>query len=348
MSAFRPTFVSHAHADNRECDRFVAALRSHGIDIWYDRDNAQVGRSLSAEIQRELVQRPAFILLLTQHAIDSFWVPLELDAYFGLMAQDRSRLLLSVRIGRCTVPPFLNAFLWVDALTMPFEEVIAKITSALAVETPTATQAQETPSRRPASSLPPPSLPLRAPDETPGRSTRQGNMPISLDSLQQMNDSYMAWYVDRVTRQIGETMAELRADLRENDAREASVRPSPNELIAIEHLQRSGVTGLDLLDRMLEQGEDWLMLTVRRLDFFERVGQAPKDYSMWCEHALSGAYDWMDPGRGNDAGAGSRTNGPSPTSKVPEWLSHRQSSAQQGSDDDDDDKGRNIFRIFTN
>ncbi len=117
---------------------------------------------------------------------------------------------------------------------------------------------------------------------------------IPLEAMQQVADSYMAWYVERVTRELDETIAGLRAELRENDAHEASFRPSPAELNAIERLQRDGVTSVDLLDRMVEQGEDWLMLTMRRLDHFETTGLSPKDYSTWCEHALSGAYDWID------------------------------------------------------
>jgi hypothetical protein len=104
---------------------------------------------------------------------------------------------------------------------------------------------------------------------------------IPLDAMQQVSESYMAWYVDRVTRSLDEIMAGLRAELRENDAKEASFRPSPSEVEAIERLQRSGVTGVDLLDRMVEQGEDWLTVTMRRLDHFERTGLAPKDYSTW-------------------------------------------------------------------
>ena len=50
MSAFRPTFISHAHADNDLCDRYVSALRARGIDIWYDRDNTQNGHLLGSAI----------------------------------------------------------------------------------------------------------------------------------------------------------------------------------------------------------------------------------------------------------------------------------------------------------
>lgn len=155
---------------------------------------------------------------------------------------------------------------------------------------------------------------------------------LPLEAMQQVSDSYLAWYVDRVTRSLDETIAGLRSELRENDAKEASYRPSPNELGAIERLQRSGVTGVDLLDKMVEQGEDWLMLTMRRLDHFERTGLAPKDYSTWCEHALSGAYDWIDHDRlssGAPVGSAPAAAGSRPAQQpaaqagnqsVPDWM----------------------------
>lgn len=160
---------------------------------------------------------------------------------------------------------------------------------------------------------------------------------IPLEAMQRVNDSYMSWYVTRVTQSLDETMAGLRSELSDNDAKEASYRPSPAELTAIERLQRSGVTGVDLLDKMVEQGEDWLTLTMRRLDHFERTGLAPKDYSTWCEHALSGAYDWIDHERlGSSGGSGApagapraAAGAPAGNGNVPDWLSNRNGAAQR-------------------
>ncbi len=176
---------------------------------------------------------------------------------------------------------------------------------------------------------------------------------IPLAAMQRVSDSYMAWYVNRVTQELDKITGERRAELRDNDAKEASYRPSPNELSAIERLQRSGVTGVDLLDRMVEQGEDWLMLTMRRLDHFERTGLAPKDYSTWCEHALSGAYDWIDHERLGTAAATAPTGGAatatsaaatrpatspaasSPVAGVPDWLSSRNTPRNAGGASDE-------------
>jgi toxoflavin biosynthesis protein ToxD len=180
MSAFHPTFVSHAHADNDLCDRYVAALRARGIDIWYDRNNAQAGHFLDREIEQQLEQRSAFVLLMTQQALDSFWVQQELGAHRGLMGRDRSRLLLPVRIGPCYVPPLLNALLWIDALAMPFDQAIEAIANAL---TTTATTAATVASP---SALPPQrdTLPPLGPVPAPANSTPAHHLtPMSLYNL---------------------------------------------------------------------------------------------------------------------------------------------------------------------
>src|SRR5579883_1038744 len=117
---------------------------------------------------------------------------------------------------------------------------------------------------------------------------------IPLEAMQQVADSYMTWYVEKATRQLDETIAKLRAELEENDKQEALFKPSTAELDAMRRLQANKVTDVDLLDRLVERGEEWLVLTMQRLDYFERAGLAPNDYPGWCEHALIGAYDWID------------------------------------------------------
>ena len=64
-------------------------------------------------------------------SLKSFWVRLERESYLGLMASDPSRMLLAVRIGPCQPPPMVNAFIWIDALAMPFEQAIDEIDRAL-------------------------------------------------------------------------------------------------------------------------------------------------------------------------------------------------------------------------
>jgi TIR domain len=109
----RRVFISHAHADNALCDRYVAALRAQGVDVWYDRTNLQSGTALSAEIERELQARTAFVVvvLLSPAAVASYWVRLEIDAYRALATRDSARLVVPVRIAPCEVPVLLRGLL---------------------------------------------------------------------------------------------------------------------------------------------------------------------------------------------------------------------------------------------
>ncbi|MGH2515618.1 MAG: toll/interleukin-1 receptor domain-containing protein, partial [Ktedonobacterales bacterium] len=109
-------FVSHAHADNELCDRYVAALRARGLDVWYDRINMRDGHFLSDQISEELERRTAFVVLYTPASVDSFWVKPETRAYLNLLAQDSSRLLLPVRIAECKVPVLLQTLKYIDAV----------------------------------------------------------------------------------------------------------------------------------------------------------------------------------------------------------------------------------------
>jgi len=115
------------------------------------------------------------------------------------------------------------------------------------------------------------------------------------------------------------------------------------------------------------------VLTMRRLDHFEKTGLAPKDYSTWCEHALGGAYDWIDherlaPGSSPTASAprqpaaassggdyrngGSRPANEGPTAPVPSqagrWSGSDQGAGYGAGQGDDGKDGRNILRIFSN
>lgn len=131
MAAARTVFVSHAHADNELCDLYVSALRARGLDVWYDRNDMQDGRELSTVIETELRKRTAFVVLLTQAAISSYWVSLEIAAYRHLMGLDPSRLMLPVRIGPCEVPLLMTGIKWIDAAALHFDHAVDAVVKAL-------------------------------------------------------------------------------------------------------------------------------------------------------------------------------------------------------------------------
>jgi hypothetical protein len=128
-------FVSHSHQENDYCDAFVEALRAHGVDAWYDRSSLQAGHFLSDDIQRELEARTIFILLASPAAIDSYWIRTELGAFRELAARDPSRIIIPVRIAPVELPLLLRAYMWIDAVDVPLEDVMDQLASTIGFPT---------------------------------------------------------------------------------------------------------------------------------------------------------------------------------------------------------------------
>src|SRR5262249_51415079 len=85
MTVYRPTFISHAHADNALCDRYADALQARGVPLYYDRANPQVGHKLGEMLEQELIRAHALVVLVTPAALATFWVGEEIEMYFNLM-----------------------------------------------------------------------------------------------------------------------------------------------------------------------------------------------------------------------------------------------------------------------
>ena len=124
-------YISHSQADNAVIDRYVSALQARGFDVWYDRASLRAGDSASDVIERELTRRTAFVAFLSPSALASNWVTLETDAYFSLVRADPSRLFLAVLIAPCEIPMLLRNYRYLDAIRMPFNQVIDALALAL-------------------------------------------------------------------------------------------------------------------------------------------------------------------------------------------------------------------------
>lgn len=88
-------FVSHSHEDDDYCRTLVRALRDAGADVWYDEHNMGSGR-LGPTIERELRERPIFVVILSPAALRSQWVEDETRWAYGLLRKDSSRVIQPV------------------------------------------------------------------------------------------------------------------------------------------------------------------------------------------------------------------------------------------------------------
>ncbi len=122
------------------------------------------------------------------------------------------------------------------------------------------------------------------------------------EDIEQFYADYQLWTVQQRIATLQNQIDALHQQILENTERMNQAHPSAIALAALARLQASGVSDTDLLDCMLERGEDWLDHTMQRLDYCEQLeGFMSDDYTQWCKHALEGAYDWIDSMRDADA-----------------------------------------------
>jgi hypothetical protein len=112
--------------------------------------------------------------------------------------------------------------------------------------------------------------------------------------VEQFYAGYQWWITHWRINALQDEIATLRLQIDGNAQYMQDARPPAVALATLARLQAHGVDDLDLLDRMLEQGEEWLDLIMQRLDYCEQLDFIDDNYTQWCEHALEGAYDWID------------------------------------------------------
>ncbi len=125
---------------------------------------------------------------------------------------------------------------------------------------------------------------------------------LNPSDIEQFYAGYQRWHLQQQITALQTQVDAVRQQIVENTQRMQEVHPSASALAALARLQANGVSDIDLLDRMLERGENWLDQTMQRLDYFLQMDDFIRDdYTQWCRHALEGAYDWIDSIQNQDA-----------------------------------------------
>ncbi len=113
--------------------------------------------------------------------------------------------------------------------------------------------------------------------------------------IEEFYATYQSWNLRQQIADLQNQLDDLHRQVAENTHCMQEVQPTAIALATLARLQSNGVKDIDLLDRMLEQGEMWLDRTMQRLDYFEHLDDfISDDYTHWCQLALEGAYDWID------------------------------------------------------
>lgn len=112
--------------------------------------------------------------------------------------------------------------------------------------------------------------------------------------VERFYQSYQLWTLQQQIAELQSQITTLHLQIAENNERMQRSHPSAIALATLARLQSHGVTDIDLLDRMLARGEAWLDQTMQRLAYCEQFDFIRNNYTDWCQHALDGAYDWID------------------------------------------------------
>lgn len=112
--------------------------------------------------------------------------------------------------------------------------------------------------------------------------------------VEQFYAVYQQWLCQHNIANLQAQIETLRNQIAKNNLLIKQVQPSSIALATLARLQSNDVTDLDLLDRMLDRGEAWLDSAMQHLDYCEQFDFIRGNYTEWCEHALEGAYDWID------------------------------------------------------
>lgn len=85
-------FLSHSSKDRAFASRIAAALREHGVPVWYSSTNIMGAQQWHDEIGKALHRCDWFVAVLSPNAVKSRWVKLEL-AYALRDARYEDRIL---------------------------------------------------------------------------------------------------------------------------------------------------------------------------------------------------------------------------------------------------------------
>jgi hypothetical protein len=116
---------------------------------------------------------------------------------------------------------------------------------------------------------------------------------FSPQDIEEFYQLYQLWSLRQRRAEIVAQMKKLKQQISENEACLKAVSPSTIALAALSQFRAIGVDDIDLLDRMLERGDEWLDHTLQLFERCEGLDMLQEDATQWCTHALEGAYDWL-------------------------------------------------------
>jgi hypothetical protein len=107
-------FLSHSHADKPFARKLADDLKSHGVRVWLDEAELQIGDSLIEKLEEAIDAVDYLGVVLSPSSVTSKWVKREVAIAFEHEIEGKRVKVLPLLIADCELPGFLRTKLYAD------------------------------------------------------------------------------------------------------------------------------------------------------------------------------------------------------------------------------------------
>ena len=107
-------FISYNHEDKDQAQLIATNLVQARKNVWIDKWEINAGDSLIQRIEEALGSADAILILLSETSVNSEWCRKELRSGILRELEEKSTLVIPIRLDDTEVPLFLREKLWID------------------------------------------------------------------------------------------------------------------------------------------------------------------------------------------------------------------------------------------
>lgn len=97
-------FLSHSSKDKLFVRQLASDLTASGINVWLDEQMIKVGDSIAEKIGQGLAASDFFLIVLSEHSVNSDWVKKELNQALVGEIESRQVKVLPLKLSDCGIP----------------------------------------------------------------------------------------------------------------------------------------------------------------------------------------------------------------------------------------------------
>lgn len=126
-------FLAHSSINKRFTRRLANHLREHGIRVWFDEAEIQIGDSLIGKIESAINEMDYLGVILSPHSVNSEWVRREVEIAMTQEINGKMIKVLPILWRSCSIPGFLQGKVYANLSTparykKDFSRLVRKLT----------------------------------------------------------------------------------------------------------------------------------------------------------------------------------------------------------------------------